>query len=370
MNIQRKENWLNGANDFLMETGVKEIALAIIEKIFARRCLVEESGQENCRYEDEVAPHLDTVMQAVSHQQPIVMILPAFPGKSPNRKKTLGHLPDYAELYALDNLHELCQEIRRVYQPGAVIGICSDGYVFSDVVRIPDRQVKAYTDMISDYCTKKYPGMFFMYDLIDTYPEIKHLDSLREELMIQYGTSLLALKKRVKEEPEAASMYKGVTRFLGEDYGGMDEFAGVSNAQIQKVARVAAYRVIQRSEAWSKHLEEKFPRAVRLSIHPQFRISKKIGIRLAPVKDRWRTPWHSVAVKRGADIYLEKRSNVDERDYHLIFKSGRPFHYVSTQISNTSTQINNTSTQISNTSTQINSVNTQINDDSTQIKVE
>ncbi|MEI7186514.1 isocyanide synthase family protein [Dickeya dianthicola] len=340
MNIQRQGSRLNNADDFLMKAGAKEIALAIIEKIFAHRCLVEENGQDNCRYEDEVAPHLDTVIHAVNHQQPIVMILPAFPGKSPNRKKTLGHLPDYAELYALDNLHELCQEIRRVYQPGAVIGICSDGYVFSDVVRIPDSQVKAYTDMISDYCTKKYPGMFFMYDLIDTYPEIKDLDSLREELMIQHGTSLLALKNRVKEEPEAASMYKGVTRFLCEDYGGMDEFAGVSNAQIQKAARVAAYRVIQRSEAWSKHLEEKFPQAVRLSIHPQFRISKKIGIRLAPVNDRWRTPWHSVAVKRGADIYLENRSNVDERDYQLIFKSGRPFHYVSTQINDASAQIN------------------------------
>ncbi|RNM07201.1 pyoverdine biosynthesis protein PvcA [Dickeya undicola] len=333
MPIQKKEHRLNSVDDFLVKADAKDIALAIIETIFARRCLVEEGNPNNCRYEDEIAPHLDTIIQAVNQQQPIVMILPAFPGKSPNRKKTLSHLPDYAELYALDNLHELCQDIRRVYQPGAVIGICSDGYVFSDVVRIPDRQVKAYTDVISDYCTKKYPGMFFMYDLIDTYPGIKDLDSLREELMIQYGTSLLALKSRVKEEPEAASMYRGVTRFLCEDYGGMEEFAGVSNAQIQKVARVAAYRVIQRSEAWSKHLEEKFPQAVRLSIHPQFRISKKIGIKLAPVKDRWRTPWHSVAVKRGADIYLEKRSNVDERQYHLIFKSGRPFHYVSTQVS-------------------------------------
>jgi len=68
-------------------------------------------------------------------------------------------------------------------------------------------------------------------------------------------------------------------------------------------------------------------------------------------------------VKRGADIYLEKRSNVDERHYHLIFKSGRPFHYVSTQI-------NNTNSQIKNTNTQINSVSTQINDASTQIKAE
>ncbi|ACT07955.1 Pyoverdine biosynthesis protein [Dickeya chrysanthemi Ech1591] len=332
MDTQIKRISLGSTNDFLMQPEHKNIALAIIEKIFARRCLVDEDGQEHYRHEDEIAPHLDNIIHAVSRQEPIIMVLPAFPGKSPNRKKTLSHLPDYAELYALDNLHELCQDIRSVYQPGAVIGICSDGYVFSDVVRIPDHQVKDYTDMISDYCMKKYPGMFFMYDLIETYREIKDLDSMREELMIQYGTSLLTLKKRVKEEPEAASMYKGVTRFLCEDYGGMEEFAGVSNAQIQKVARVAAYRVIQRSEAWSQHLEEKFPQAVRLSIHPQFRISKKIGIKLAPVRDRWRTPWHSVAVKRGADIYLEKRSNVDERHHHLIFKSGRPFHYISTQL--------------------------------------
>lgn len=316
------------------ELQTEEIGIAVINRIFQRRCIVDSVPGEECKpaSAEEIAPHLERVMSAISTNQPIEMVLPAFPGKSPNRQKTLSHLPDYAERCAIDQLNCLCEEIRAIYPVGARIKICSDGYVFSDVVKIPDSQVKDYTDAVAQYCSDNYPDVFSMYDLIDEFKELKCLNSMREELIVRYGVSFMTLKRRVKEEKEAGSMYKGITRFLCEDYSGLPEFDGWSNTQIQKAARAAAYRVMQRSEAWSELLNEKFPSFVRLSIHPQFRVSKKIGIKLVPTSDLWRTPWHSVAVKTGECVQLERRSNVDERFNSLVFNGGIPCHYVRLQV--------------------------------------
>lgn len=310
------------------ERQLEEIGRAVIAKIFQRRCLVDDTSEADCASEEEIEPHLGRVMLAVNSNKPIEMVLPAFPGKSPNRQKTLSHLPDYAERCAIDQLNYLCEEIRALHPAGAKIKICSDGYVFSDVVKIPDSQVKDYTDAVGEYCFANYPGVFSMYDLIDEFKDLKCLHSMREELIVRYGVSFMTLKTRVKEEKEAGSMYKGITRFLCEDYAGLPDFKGWSNTQIQKAARAAAYRVMQRSEAWSELLNENFPNFIRLSIHPQFRVSKKIGIRLVPTSDLWRTPWHSVAVKTGERVQLERRSNVDERFNSLVFNGGVPCHYI------------------------------------------
>lgn len=300
---------------------IEEVARAVIARLFERRCVVE--GAANAANEAEIQPHLGRVMLAMSQDRPIEMVLPAFPGKS-----TLSHLPDYAEQCAIDELNRLCEEIRQIHPPGAKIKICSDGYVFSDVVKIQDCHVTDYMAAIRDYCLANYADTFSMFDLIDAFKQLRCLSSMREELIVQYGVSFLTIKARIKEEKEAASMYRGITRFLCEDYLGLPEFEGWSRTKIQNTARAAAYRVMHRSEAWSDLINEKFPDCLRLSIHPQFRVSKKIGIRLVPTSDLWRTPWHSVAVKTGDCVQLEKRSNVDERLCVLVFRGGHPCHYV------------------------------------------
>ncbi len=311
-------------------------ALKILHCLFKRRCVIgRRSASVTGRNESELPPahvlrpHLSVIAAMVVAGRTIEMILPAFPGKSPNRRKTLGHLPDLAERHAIDELGRLCAEIRALHAPGARIHICSDGYVFSDLVKIPDHHVQDYTQDLQRYAEQTHPGLFAMFDLKDAYPRLSCLESMREELMIEHGTSLIQLKERSLNEPRAMAMYRGITRFLAEDYSGLVDFRGVSNTQIQKAAKLAALRVIQRSEAWSELLEVRYPGFVRLSIHPQFEVSSKIGIQLVASSDIWRTPWHSVAVKRHGEISLDKRSNIDESSNHLVFHNGRPCHYVS-----------------------------------------
>jgi hypothetical protein len=73
-----------------------------------------------------------TVMAQVERQEPIRMILPAFPFKSPNaRDKVLGILPDFGEELALAHLNGLCENVAQVYKPGAEVYISSDGLVYN-----------------------------------------------------------------------------------------------------------------------------------------------------------------------------------------------------------------------------------------------
>ncbi|WP_299489541.1 isocyanide synthase family protein [uncultured Shewanella sp.] len=276
---------------------------------------------------DEITPHLSKVLAMVDNNQPIHMILPAYPGKSPNRSKTLSRLPDLAETHSIDVLNQLCNEIAEVYEPGAKISICSDGYVFADLVRIPDEDVQAYTQAIQHYYQLHYSGRFDFFDLKDAFGVLSSLDAMREELMVGYGESLIGLTEAVKTSKETLSMYQGIAKFLFEDFSGLNEFADCSKTQIQKQAKAVSLRVIQRSNAWSRLLEEYYPHALRLSIHPQFRVSEKIGIHMGKTDDAWRTPWHSVAIKQNDEIRLQHRSQVDENTHRLIFNQGKPSHY-------------------------------------------
>jgi pyoverdine/dityrosine biosynthesis protein Dit1 len=72
------------------------------------------------------------VLSQIERQEPIRMILPAFPFKSPNaRDKVLGNMPDFGEELALSHLNGLCQNIADVYEPGANVYISSDGLVYN-----------------------------------------------------------------------------------------------------------------------------------------------------------------------------------------------------------------------------------------------
>lgn len=72
-----------------------------------------------------------SIRSLVENNEPIHLILPAFPFKSPNRKdKVLGALPDMGEEIALARLDGLCTQINEVY-PGTTLSIISDGLVYN-----------------------------------------------------------------------------------------------------------------------------------------------------------------------------------------------------------------------------------------------
>lgn len=313
---------------------VDETAKIILTKLMEHRRMIEvKSGcAPDC---DEChQPHLEKVSQSILNQQPIRFVLPAFPGKSPNPAKVLGYLPDMAEQQALIFLNALCDRIQDIYSPGAELIICSDGRVFSDVIGIPESKITAYQREIERLIKELNLNNLSTFNLDDIMPFDKGFDSTREELVEQFGQDLDELRKKVKrgaaefsskEDREANRMYSGLTRFLVED--AMIPGQTRSKNSIQKECRKKAYQAIIRSNAWTGLIAEKFPEAIRLSIHPQVCGSQKIGIQLLGT-ETWLTPWHGVALYTGDKYVLMKHSEAKNLDVELVNdESGRPSYY-------------------------------------------
>ncbi len=281
-----------------------------------------------------LAPHLPKVIAAIEANAPIIFVLPAFPGKSPNPNKVLGHLPDMAERLALQFLGHLCERVRRVHAPGARVILCSDGRVFSDVVGMIEEHVSAYQSEISRMIEELgLAPLISTFSLDDLFGGLSFTE-MREQLMARHAQPLEALQEKVRrggkpgsdrESDDAQRMYCGITRFLVEDAARPHQT--MSRTAIQKDCKARAYEVIRRSNAWSGLVESQFPDAVRLSIHPQKCGAAKLGIRLMEA-DSWMTPWHGVALKVGGGrFFLLKRSQAEALGATMVQSGGQPSHY-------------------------------------------
>lgn len=309
----------------MKNTLVETVARKILSEVMVFRRIPEDTHEcDALTCAKCYSPHLSKVLTSVKQNESVTFVLPAYPGKSPNPEKVLGHLPDYAEKWSLKFLDHLSEKIKYFYEPGIKIIICSDGRVFSDIVGIQETHITEYQLELNSMIHHLSLSNISTFNLDDVYPDT-HFSVMREDLMSRYGESLDTLKKRTRDEEEACRMYSGITRFLFEDakHAGQTK----SNTAIQKDARVRAYEVIRRSNAWSKLIAEHFPHAVRLSIHPQTCGAKKLGIRLV-ANESWMTPWHGVAVESKHGVSLLKRSEAEALGATLVCDAnGRPSHY-------------------------------------------
>jgi pyoverdine/dityrosine biosynthesis protein Dit1 len=89
-----------------------------------------------------------------------------------------------------------------------------------------------------------------------------------------------------------------------------------------------ACRLIQRGDAWSALLEERFPGAVRLSTHPQPAHSEQLGLHLVRTEEAWLTPWHGVLLETGGSYTLVKRHEAERLNASLVWRDQRPSHFV------------------------------------------
>lgn len=248
--------------------------------------------------------HFEKVLRAVKQKRPLHLILPAFPAKSPNREKTAGALPDFAEVLGLERLHQICQEISQLHLSGTKLTICSDGRVFSDLVNVEEREVSAYRDSIEKIIAEFNFHSLATFQLEDAFA-IQDFSRMRNELVQNFGPSLDEIKLGVKTQARDQFLFNGIHRFLFEDALPLSN--GKSRNRVREEAKEITYQVIQRSNSWSAFVEEKFPEALRLSIHPQFGESKKIGMQLVDCENSWGTPWHNVAVQSSKGFFLTKR---------------------------------------------------------------
>lgn len=265
------------------------------------------NGNENCENiycKKCQAPHLSLAIQALKNNLPILLVLPAFPAKSANRQKTLSDKIDLGEIIALKALNDICKNITDKYQYPIKLLICSDGRVFNDLLGVTDENVNHYLQGIKEIIKKNSLLHLNTFSLDDIYPHTDY-STMRNTLLSQYGEDISTLKSFLKIDAHRLYQFNGIHRFILEDQ--LAFYPHQTKNQIRKKAKAITYEVIQRSNAWSRLIAEKFSHAIRLSIHPQHCGSEKLGIQFIASKNPWATPWHNVLLKTPTGALLVKK---------------------------------------------------------------
>ncbi|KTC97721.1 isocyanide synthase family protein [Legionella erythra] len=294
-------------NDMNHDEVVNELTFLLMNRLRS-----SEPGHSACR--KALCPHCQHhprqyLTFAIQRQLPLVMILPAFPAKSANRKKTLSPHPDRGEVMGLSHLNALCASMQQTYSHGVKLIICSDGRVFNDLVLVSDEDVDIYQRGIKQIIKDNQLNHLSTFSLDDIYDSLTYT-RMRERLMMEYAESLPALLTRIEDDPALLYQFNGIHRFIVEDQLALHP--GLSKNQIRKQAKSVAYEVIRRSNAWSRLLAKSFPNSLRLSIHPQPCGSDKLGIQFLPASNQWATPWHNVMLKRPNGWQLVKRQEAEQ----------------------------------------------------------
>jgi pyoverdine/dityrosine biosynthesis protein Dit1 len=304
----------------------RAVAEAVVTTLFRHRRLAPGVGAcaavpcPRC-----LATHVHTVQHYVVGGEPVHLVLPAFPAKSPSPRKVLGQLPDRAERLALRYLAEICADIREVYPGGARVTIASDGRVFSGVVGVSDADVTAYRAGLTRMIGEEGLAGIEVISLEDVLPG--DFDDIRDRLCAVYAEPVEVVRSRARLLPSDQALYNGIHRFLFEDR--LVPGQSISRHRLREATRGPAYELIRRSNAWSRLLRDRYPYALRLSIHPQPAHSRKVGILLAAgASDSWITPWHGVAVDDGVTQRLMYRHEAEALGATPVVVDGRPSHYL------------------------------------------
>lgn len=317
-----------------------------------------------------------------SRGQPLEAVLPAFPCKSSNYEKVSGDLPDKGEELALQRLLHFAEEVHKIYPPGIIIWIVSDGHVFSDCIAVDDSKVNRYSAALKQmykkikqadtspikFCSlpeifefsKELPAMVEHVDLghflgteIDPVSEV-----CRKILMSSCDTDNGKLREDIKTPGHARLyLFRGFSKFMTEDLQFHPKAGKMTRKKFKKIVSQVAYEMIKRNDAYSNLVELMFPFHLRFSIHahnnagPKFGISllSKIGteqcLPIESIQDHKEprctdllhipTPWHNSIVRINDDetFYVIKAAKVNQ-DLGDGYGSGgwdpKSLHYVFT----------------------------------------
>ncbi|TDZ27410.1 Spore wall maturation protein DIT1 [Colletotrichum spinosum] len=268
------------------------------------------------------------------------MVLPAFPAKSINCvDKVLGTSPDLGEELALDRLNDLCCRIRKVYNPGAVVLIATDGACYNDLTGVTDDNLWEYGASLRKMVVAKgYKCVDFVriMNLLGLHTDesitkerfIALLEPSRRQLMEIYGDPHFDAKACIKSDPDYKLTFDGYAKFLKKDlaYGPIRNSAASGKKYKAKVHETAK-AMIARGVAFAKLIQERYPEHVRLSIHPSTGLTK-ISLPLIPQPDSFSmTPWHCAVAVDVHGNFKTGHVGVWRDTHELVYRNGQPYFF-------------------------------------------
>ncbi|KAJ4310620.1 hypothetical protein N0V94_008349 [Neodidymelliopsis sp. IMI 364377] len=325
-----------------LQTGAMATSQRVLEVILRYRSPLPKDAPD--RSDEGALKFLGLIYRAVKNSEPVRMVLPAFPFKSPNSTiKVLGTLPDKAEDVALAHLNGMCAAVEDVYSPGAILTIVSDGLVYNDLLGVPDHTVWTYGHSLRQLTkTKGYTHIEFarLKDLLgissirDESDEMAYAaaaPSVRLALMHRYGSfnwDSVTNESYVNNDENKRLTYCGYLKFLSLDLANTYPVGpGRTKSAFKRGVEIIAKSMLRRGEAFARAVRENYPDHVRLSIHPSTG-EDKISINVLPIQ-RTVTPWHSaVAVMVDGTILAGQRDTFEkDTNLELVYEDDKPSYF-------------------------------------------
>ncbi|EGV66439.1 hypothetical protein CANTEDRAFT_100455 [Yamadazyma tenuis ATCC 10573] len=288
----------------------------------------------------------------------IEAVLPAFPCKSSNPDKVSGYMPDKGEEMALRTLCDFASAVKKVYPPGILIWIVSDGHVFSDCIGVDDLTVNAFGFSLKELYHRintsgeemiRFCSLIDLFNLHNKPVDEEILDEIhlshhiateidptsencRKILMKSCDTDWGQLKEDINTPNHPRLfLFRGFSKFMEEDLKQHPTIIAASKKKSKKIVAKIAFEMIKRNDAYSNLMELIFPMHLRFSIHAHTNSGPKYGIKLLSNKHcrvinsleecsspnyddllHIPTPWHNTVLKIEGDsmYYVTKTNNI------------------------------------------------------------
>lgn len=305
---------------------------ALVERIVEIIASYRISGP-NDRYEELLKPRmLDTVRSFVAKQEPINMVLPAYPFKSPNHNsKVLGSDPDVGERMSLQHLNSIGACIQQVYPSGGYVTVVSDGACYNDLLGVSDEEVFNYAKSLQHIAERlglKHLRFTDVFEFLDgevsptTAEEYSsRVGDLKQRLFALFLPPGYNFDKEIESDNNALSTYRGYMKFLSLDLATFYSKKGMSKSAARKHSSKVARGMIERGKAFSSLVATKSPLHVRLSIHASDNTGK-LSVALLPHK-RYSTfpvtPWHNTPYldATSVSLSLSRKPTADDVTYKI-----------------------------------------------------
>lgn len=243
--------------------------------------------------------------------RPIELLLPGFAHKNPNPQKTLGPLPDLAELMSIRHLEAFGAAVSAIYRPaghgtGCRITVFADGRVWGDLLGVDRATQLVYAGGVRAMTSS--PHVAFA-DLGDLMAE----------------PSADAMEARWQSPDAIARLDAALADPSSRPHGVFQRFIGLVKQDrvwppdaapddVERIARAAARRMMIRHAAFTAALAEAYSEHVRLTVHPGRdsgpKFSVRFSMRIPHSGDAPLLAYHCVAVEAadGSDPRLMTRA--------------------------------------------------------------
>jgi len=171
----------------MSDTIVDELVQFFLDHVLAVKVLQPNLSVKTARGYDVLVEY---ITERVQQGKKIMMVLPAFPSKTPNPHKVLGDLPDFCEFTALKKFIRLVKKMEEMYEPGAHLTIFSDYHTFEKYIGVSHETHYVYRQELEEMIEFLDGKDYITVKSLRDFPEFdgKEEEDYQETLRELYGS--------------------------------------------------------------------------------------------------------------------------------------------------------------------------------------